>query len=112
MNFIKCREINGKRYSTADTYIECDGNFYKSYILPVNLSMILFITIIIPFAITVVLYKNKENSKMKHVNIQRKYGILYLEFSEKNYLWELISILQVKSISFIIIIKIIFVFLI
>lgn len=48
MEFIKCRKIADGYYSSADTEIDCDGDYYKEVIFPTNLAILLVFGILIP----------------------------------------------------------------
>lgn len=79
MEFITCREISGIKYSTADTNIKCEDEFFKNNIIPVNLSLIIIFGLFMPISICVMLIKGRKQNKLENIDFKRTFGILYLE---------------------------------
>lgn len=48
LSFVMCRDLLGKKVTKADNYIECDSDFYKYTILPINLTIFLTISTTLP----------------------------------------------------------------
>lgn len=100
LEFLSCREVNGIKYSRADSNIKCDNNFYKYDILPVNISLIVLLGFLIPLIIGYLLIKGQKKGAISNIDFKRTYGILYLDLQPKNYYFEILNIPMVKKTYF------------
>ena len=101
-----CRIVNGIQYSSADMNIECNSNFWKNNVFPVNLVLVLFMGLNLPIFIWIQLLGGKNYNLFDKINFQRKYGILFMELKSSKYYWEMVSIFTVNIFTFINIFKI------
>lgn len=72
-------EYPWKKYSISDSYIECDSNYYKHTILPINISVLFIVSAFIPLLLIFKLYQKNKNNKLKTIFNQRVYGFFYAE---------------------------------
>lgn len=97
LEYLKTRKVNGEEYCFANIFILKDSDFYKYEIVPLNICMVIFLGFVFPLVLALFLIKGHKNKRLKRVAFERKLGILYLEYKEKNYYWELIIILMVPN---------------
>lgn len=86
------RTINNTKYCQANTFILIDSDMYKNEILPLNLFAIILLGLIFPLILSFFLIKGYRQKNLKKISFERKLGILYLEYKEKHFYWELIII--------------------
>lgn len=100
LEYLRIREVNGVKYCYKNTFIKIDSDFYNNEVLPLNVTIIVLSALVFPLVLTKVLLKAKLRKNLNKVSFQRKIGVLYLEYKKKNFYWELIIILVVKSLIF------------
>lgn len=57
MEFLVCRKIGDKSYNSADTNINCDSDFYKFNVLPINISIVVLVGFLIPLLFGIIVYR-------------------------------------------------------
>lgn len=82
LSYLNCRVIGDLDVSYADTNINCSGDFYTRYVLPVGVCIIFFLGICIPIWICIALFRNRNRKYLNTVQCMKKYGILYLTYTE------------------------------
>ncbi|EWS71153.1 transmembrane protein, putative (macronuclear) [Tetrahymena thermophila SB210] len=93
---LSCRQIGNVKYILSNVSMECyTQDFYKwgfGFILPF-LFIFLFL---LPYILIVQLKKAKNNLQL--LEIKRKYGFLYKEYTQKCYYWEFVKMAQKLAI--------------
>lgn len=100
LQFISCRKIGSHSYSEGDLNIDCDSVFYKDTIFPINTALVSILGLVIPFNLGYNLWKNKKKKELYTYMYQRKFGILYLEYKESSFFWEIYILIEVKNIYY------------
>ena len=60
--YIRCREIDGKRYVYGDITIECDSDFYKKTVLPTSIIINALFGYVLPVCcLAALLYGKRKN---------------------------------------------------
>ncbi|KRW98080.1 hypothetical protein PPERSA_11706 [Pseudocohnilembus persalinus] len=77
----------------GDPSIQCDSDFYKTVILPINISAIIILQFIIPGLILRQIKKMKDKQCLDNLQFIKVYGILYSEYKNEKYFWEFIIII-------------------
>ncbi|KRX09320.1 hypothetical protein PPERSA_05989 [Pseudocohnilembus persalinus] len=76
----------------GDPSIQCDSDFYKTVILPINISAIIILQFIIPGLILRQIKKMKDKQCLDNLKFIKVYGILYSEYKKEKYFWEFVII--------------------
>lgn len=56
LQFSNCKKVGSERYTMEDSNINCDSDFFKNFILPVNIGVSVVLGIMVPIFIFIVLY--------------------------------------------------------
>lgn len=67
LKYLKFREVDGKKYCSANTFIEIDSEFYWNSIFPLNLSFFIIIGLIFPVIIFILIIYNHKNGKLRRL---------------------------------------------
>lgn len=87
--------------SSKDSNILCDGDFYKGEVLPISLVFVVVLGFAVPLWIGFTMFRNYRNKQLETTKCLKKYGILYMAYTKKNYYWECITIFEVFLIFFV-----------
>lgn len=81
MSYVKCRGIGDLDVSSADSNIDCNGDYYRKKVLPTSF-LIGFVTgVVIPVWICIILFRNQNQNKLNTTQCMKKYGILYMTYT-------------------------------
>ncbi|KRX10337.1 Pectin lyase fold/virulence factor [Pseudocohnilembus persalinus] len=102
LEFMFCKEVSEKKYSLGDSNIQCDSNFYKYTIVPINTVLLVLIAFVVPMILNFKIRKMQKLNKLDDLNFSKKYGIIFSEYKKKHYYWEQVItylklILQLKG---------------
>lgn len=62
LKFLACRKIGDKNFSLADSNIDCEDEYYKSTVLPINITLLLLVSLLIPLGLFLKLLKYKKSN--------------------------------------------------
>lgn len=63
--------------------------------MPYNIIILLILGFIFPFSLLTLLVKGKKSNKLNSTLFKKKAGILYMEYRNNTYYWEIINIFTV-----------------
>lgn len=94
LEFLKIRTYNGIDYCSANTYIKIDSDLYQKEIMPLNILSAILIGLVFPFLLILLLTLGKRKQILKTVKFKREAGILFLEYKNQLFLWEIVIIFK------------------
>lgn len=56
LKFINCKKVGDSEYTLEDSNINCDSEYFKNFIFPINLGVSLVLGLIIPLFMFLVLF--------------------------------------------------------